>query len=219
MEFKKENGTFQTNQFDKDSVDLQDLVSIVGYQLTAYIGQTNVQTVAEWLKNGLPENLEARMQATLDVAKPIAEVESELVAQGFLIGKQNDLESYRFPATMLRDADVATARTVLMQRAREEFLDNVAGDLEDVERRLKEWISHAKMPPRTVYRVGLSSGDRLWLELLHAGFTLEQQRKWDRGEDWPCWDGLIAVVPEMAFARTSPDLQTGCPFKYLRRSA
>ena len=200
--------------------DFKELVWTIGYQLTAYIGRTNIRTVKDWLKNGLPKHLETRMQAALDVAKPIAEVESELVAQGFLVQRMKDLAPYKFPVTMLRDAaDVPAARAILMERAKAEFLDNVASDLEDVERRLKEWISRAKMTPNTVYKVRLSNAkDSLWLQLLHVGFPLEQQRKWDRGEDWPLWAELIAAVPEIAKAQTSPNLQTGCPFRYLRRS-
>jgi hypothetical protein len=45
------------------------------------------------------------------------------------------------------------------------------------------------MPPHTLYQIGLSNdGERLWLKLLHIGFPLEQQRLFDRGEDWPSWD-------------------------------
>lgn len=53
---------------------LSDLVWVIGYQLTAYIGPTAAETVAEWLQNGIPEELESRMKAALDVALPIAEV-------------------------------------------------------------------------------------------------------------------------------------------------
>lgn len=100
-------------------------MSIIGYRLTAYIVRTTIQSVAEWLQNGLPENLETRIQLTLEIAKPIAEAESEFVAQKFLSSKLDDLEPYMFPAAMLRDADIQTARTVLIKRAREEFLNNV----------------------------------------------------------------------------------------------
>jgi len=64
---------------------LRDLVQVIGYPLTAYIGRTNVWEVGEWLKHGLPTHLVERMQASLDVAKPIEEVEFDLVAQYFLI--------------------------------------------------------------------------------------------------------------------------------------
>jgi hypothetical protein len=81
-----------------------------------------------------------------------------------------------------------------MERAKREFLDNEAIDIEDVERRLKTRISKAKMPPRTLFKAGLSHSNRLWLELLHAGFSDEQQRIWDKGEDWPGWAELTAEV-------------------------
>ena len=119
---------------------------------------------------------------------------------------------------MLRAADVRTARAVLSERVRKEFLENVAGDLEGIELRLRKWISQANLPPRTAYSVHLSPDrNRLWLQLIHTGFPLDQQRKWDRGEAWPCWDEVIQEIPEIATTRASPDLQTGFPFKYLRR--
>jgi len=73
-------------QSNDESVNLADLVSIIGYRLTAYIGgAASTQSAIDWLRNGLPADLEPRMKAAFDVARPIAEVESELVAQGFLI--------------------------------------------------------------------------------------------------------------------------------------
>jgi hypothetical protein len=198
--------------------DLKELAWTIGYRLTAYIGNTNAQTVKEWLKSGLPENLEERMKAVFNVAKPIEQAELEYAAQAFLWGNLDAIPTFESPATLLREAvDIQAARAALMARARKEFFDNVASDLEDVERRLKQWISQVKMPPQTLYKVGLSRWDRLWLELLLAGFPLEQQRKWGRGEDLPLWAELISAVPEMATTRTGPDLQTGYPFGYLRR--
>jgi hypothetical protein len=197
---------------------LPDLVWVIGCQLTAYIGRTTVEGIAEWLQSELPEELVGRMKTALDVALPIAEVESELIAQGFLIEKLDDLEPYKFPVTMLRDADdVQAARAVLIERAKKEFLDCETSDLEDVECRLKAWIAQAKMPPRTKYKV-LLWDDRLSLELLHVGFSVEQQVSWDKGQDWPLWAELIAELPEMAVSRTCPDIQSGCPFRYLRRA-
>ena len=196
--------------------ELDQLVSIIGYQLTAYIGKTDIQTVQRWLQIGTPEVLVNRLMAALEVARPIAEVESELVAQGFLGTEQDDIEPYRFPATMLRDADPAAACSTLGKLVKKEFLDNVACDLEALEQRLQKWIAQANMPPETAYLVGLWQ-DRLSLSLVSAGSSAEQQKKWDKGEDWPCWRELIAEFPEMASARTVPDLQTGFPFRYLRR--
>jgi hypothetical protein len=64
------------------------------------------------------------MRATFDVVKPIAEAESELIAQGFLIKQSKATGSYRCPARMLREADVETARSVLMSVVTAEFLSN-----------------------------------------------------------------------------------------------
>jgi hypothetical protein len=36
-------------------------------------------------------------------------------------------------------------------------------------------------------------------DLIHTNFTDEVQRMWDRGIDWPCWDQIIAAVPEMSY--------------------
>ena len=197
--------------------DLNQLVSIIGYQLAAYIGHTNIQTVQKWLRFGPPEALEARMRAAMEVAGPIAEVESDLVAQGFLRTERDGIEPYKFPATMLRDADPLTARSTLAQRVKKEFLDNVTIDLEALEQRLKKWIAQVNMPPRTAYAVGLWH-DRLSISLVHGGYSTEQHSKWDKGEDWPRWSELIAEIPEMASARTVPNLQTGFPIRYLRRA-
>ena len=198
--------------------ELRELVQIIGFQLTAFIGRTNLFEVREWLKHGLPTRLEERMQAALDVARPIGEVESELVAQAYLWGNLEAAPTLESPAALLRDAiDIQATRAELMEVVRKEFLLNVADDLEDVERRLQAWISQARMPAHTAYKVGVS-WDCLWLKLLHAGFPLEQQRSWDRGEDWPLWNELIAAVPEMANSRTSPNIDTGNPYRYMRRA-
>jgi hypothetical protein len=197
--------------------DLEELVRAIGYQLTAYIAGSTVQTVGEWLQNALPGKIEERMQAALDIAGPIAKVESELVAQGFLITKREELGSYETPATMLRDAEVSTARTALMALAQGEFLRNEASDLEGIENRLKTWIKYSQMPPNTAYSVRLWK-DRLSLTLIHAGFSEDKQLRWDNGLDWPLWAELIAVEPEMAAARVNQNLQTGNPFRYLRRA-
>lgn len=197
--------------------DFAKLVRIMGFQLTAYIGRTNVLEVREWLKYGLPKHLEERMHAAFDIASPIEEVEFELVAQAFLWGNLDAMPTPGSPATLLRDTpDIAATCAVLMEVVRKEFLLNVADNLEDIEARLKEWITKTKTPRGTLYKIGISR-DRLWLKLLHAGFSLEQQRKWDRGEGWPLWDELIATIPEMATSRVTPNIDSGCPFRYLRR--
>lgn len=69
-------------QHHQRCVDFEELVRIIGYQLTASIGSTDTRTVALWLHEGVPVTLQPRMQAALDIAKPIERVESELVAQG-----------------------------------------------------------------------------------------------------------------------------------------
>lgn len=199
-------------------MDLNDLVQIIGYQLTAFIGSTDIRTVVHWLHNGVPDAMQSRMRAVLDITKPIERVESEFVAQGFLIEEMSGLAPYCCAAEMLREGDVRTARAVLTERMRKEFLQNVAADLESVELRLRQWISMAKLPPRIGYIVQISlERNRLSLQLVHTGITLERQRQWDRGEDWPFWEEIIREVPEMATARVCPDLQTGFPFKYLRK--
>lgn len=219
METNKGKKTPHSERSSRAGFALKELVSIIGYQLAAYIGRTNVWAVKDWLQHGMPEHLRERMQAALDVAGPIATVESELVAQFFLVQKMTGIEPFKYAATMLRDApDLAAARSLLMEAVRREYLCNVADHLEEIESRLQDWISRAQMPPNTAYRVGLWRWDRLWLELLHAGTSADQQRKWDCGKEWPLWDELIAAVPEMEMARISQNLETGYPFRYLRRA-
>ena len=207
----------EEDEQNRSCMDLNRLVQIIGYQLTAFIGGTDTRTVVRWLHDGVPDVLHSRMQTALDIAAPIEQVESELVAQGFLTEEMCGLGPYSSAAELLREGDVRVARAVLTERVRKEFLENVASDLEDVELRLRQWISRASLPPRIGYSVQLSPDrDRLWLQLVHTGFPLDRQRTWDRGEDWPRWGDIIRDVPEMATARTTQDLQTGFPFKYLR---
>ena len=110
----------------KKFLDVEEMVRTIGYQLTTFIGSTDVRTIARWLHEGAPEALQTRLRAALNIAEPIERVES--------------------------------------------------------------------------------------------GFPRYQQRNWDLGENWPYWNGFTHKIPEMAAARTVPDLQTGFPFKYLRRS-
>lgn len=197
--------------------NLVNLVMIIGYKLTTYIGSaTRVQAVVDWLRDGLPPDLEPRMQATFDVVEPIAKVESEFIAQGFLIDQRDETGSYGSPARMLREADVEHARSVLIKLAATEFLSNEVSDPEDVHRRLQNWIDHAELPENVGYTCQLWQG-RLSLALIHGSFPEEVLRKWDEGVDWPCWSHIIAAVPEMARARPQIDL-TGFPFRYLRSS-
>ncbi len=152
MKASNDRPSFPHHASNDKSFNLADLVLIIGYKLTAYIGgATSTQSVVDWLRNGLPPELESRMRAVFDVAKPIAEVESELVAQGFLIGKWEELGSYGTPAQMLREADVQTARTVLTRMAIAEFLSNEVPNLEEVTGRLQEWISRAELPEGVGY--------------------------------------------------------------------
>ena len=88
MATRKERHKSLSNKTDRHGFELKNLVWTIGYQLTAYIGRTNGLAVRDWLKNGLPEHLEERMQAALDVSRPIAQAESELVAQYFLIRRR-----------------------------------------------------------------------------------------------------------------------------------
>jgi hypothetical protein len=118
---------------------------------------------------------------------------------------------------MLREADIEAARSVLMRVAATEFLSNEKPNLDDVAIRLQAWIKRAALPDNVGYTCHLWKG-RLSLTLVHTGFSEEVQRRWDDGADWPCWDQIIAAVPEMADTRSEIDLTTGFPFKYLRSS-
>jgi hypothetical protein len=71
-EIREVRGQVKTKE--QERLVLSELVWVIGYRLTAYIGRTTVETVAEWLQSDLPEELHERMQATLDVALPIAEM-------------------------------------------------------------------------------------------------------------------------------------------------
>jgi hypothetical protein len=123
--------------------------------MTAYIGSTTAQTVVEWPRSGLPEELEERLRAAYAVALPIAKVESELVAQGFLTEEQDVLELYKFNVTILRDVDAPAARAVFMERAKKEFFSNEAIDIEAVKQRLEKWVAQAKMPLHTKYTLSV----------------------------------------------------------------
>lgn len=78
------------------------MASIIGFKLTAYIGgATSTPSVVDWLRNGLPAQLEPRMRTAFDIANPIAEAESQLITQAFLISPWKEMGSYRTPAQML----------------------------------------------------------------------------------------------------------------------
>jgi len=216
MEINGDHADLLYNPSKTETFNLSNLVSIIGYQLTAYIGgATTTQTVVDWLQSGLPTDLEPRMRAAFDVAAPIARVESELKAQGFLYEQREDIGSYSRPVQMLREADVETARSALIRLAATEFISNEAADLDEIEIRLQDSIKHAELPENVDYRCQLWQGD-LSLTLVHVGFPIEKHRLWNRGIDWPCWDQIIAAVPEMARALCEINLTTGFPFRYLR---
>ncbi len=123
---------------------------------------------------------------------PSRMAESELIAQAYLWGNLEATPTDELPATPLRDsADIQATRSVLMEMVRKKFLLNIADNLEDVERRLQKWLTYARMLENMAYKVGMN-WDSLWLKLLHAGSPLEQQRRLDRGENWPLWAELIA---------------------------
>ncbi len=213
-------GTGKQNAFE-----LADLIWLIGFRLTAYIGRaTKKETVLDWLRNGLPLELEPRMRTAYDVVLPIAETENEYAVQSFLWGNLSAEPTPESPATMLRDGDVETMRVVLMARARKEYPDNSVDNLEDVERRLRAWIEQnkAKLPQQALYKVKLHQ-DSLVVALLDFGTDEqssqmeEQQRKWAYGHEWPLWQELIANVPEMENARFNIDLRLGEPFRYLDR--
>jgi hypothetical protein len=217
MKASNDRPSFPHHVSSDKSFNLEDLALIIGYKLTAYIGgAASIQSVFDWLREGLPVELESRMRTAFDVAKPIAEAESSLIAQGFLIRKWEELGLYGTPAQMLREADVQAARSVLTRMAEAEFLLNEAPNLEEIAGRLQRWIERAELPKGMVYSCQLWRSQRLLLTLVHSGFPEDVQRQWDAGIDWPCWNQIIAAVPEMASARLNIDLTTGCPFRYLR---
>jgi hypothetical protein len=214
MMTNSEHSDFPSHASQAGTFNFESLVAIIGYKLTAYIGgATSIQSAVDWLRNGLPRELEPRMQATFDVVEPIAAAESEVIAQGFLIRTLEEVGSYRTPARMLLDADVGTARAVLMQ-ATGEFLSNDVPNLEDVAGRLQERIGRLELPKGAGYKCHLWQG-QLSLTLIHTGFAKETQRKWAAGINWPCWDQITASVPEMMRARSEIDLTTGFPFRHL----
>jgi len=216
MKVNKNSSGLPDQELKAESFNLTDLVLLIGYKLTAYIGgETSIQRVVDWLRNGLPASLEPRMRATFDVVRPIAEVESELIAQEFLIVQRKEIGLHRFPARMLRDADVETARSVLMRVAAAEYLSNMVLNIDDVAIRLQAWIKHAELPENVGYSC-IHWKDRLSLTLVYTGLPEEVQRKWDSGIDWPCWEQILTAVPEMSCARSEIDFAAGTPFKYLR---
>jgi muconolactone delta-isomerase len=216
MKVSKKRSAYSPHEWTTGAFNLPRLVSIIGFKLTAYIGgATTTQSVVDWLRSGLPADIEPRMRAAFDISNPIADAESGLIAQGFLIRIWEETGSYRTPAGMLREADVGVARQLLTRLAAAEYLSNEVANIEDVAVRLQEWINDAELPDRVGYTCQLSQGRRLSLTLVHSNFPADPS-KWDDGVDWPCWDQIIPAVPEMASARLDIDFTTGCPFRYLR---
>jgi muconolactone delta-isomerase len=216
MKSSRGRSNYSTHDWTAGAFNLPRLVSIIGFKLTAYIGgTTGTQSVVDWLRNGLPVDLEPRMRAAFDIANPIAEAESGLIAQGFFIRVWEETGSYRTPAGMLRKAEVGVARQLLTRIAAAEYLSSEVANIEDVTVRLQEWINHAELPERVRYTCQLWQGRRLSLTLVHSNFPAEPS-KWVDGVDWPCWGQIIAAVPEMESARLDINFTTGCPFRYLR---
>ena len=83
-----------------------------------------------------------------DISNPIADAESGLIAQGFLIRIWEETGSYRTPAGMLREADVGVARQLLARLVAAEYLSNEVANIEDVAVRLQEWINDAEQPEK-----------------------------------------------------------------------
>lgn len=205
MNINGDHDDLTRNDSKSETFNLSDLVLVIGYQ----------QTAVDWLQHGLAAALEPRMRAAFDVAAPIAKVVSEFKAQGFLIAQREETGFYRSPARMFRDADVDTARSVLIRLAAAEFLSNEAPNLDDIEVHLQDWIEHAELPEGVGYKCTVWQ-NRLALTLVHVNFAVDVERNWDRGLEWPSWDQIIAAVPEMARARCEIDMTTGCPFRHLR---
>jgi hypothetical protein len=123
MKVSKERSDYSPHEWTAGAFNLPRLVSIIGIKLTAYIGgATTTQSVVDWLRNGLPADIEPRMRAALDIANPIAEAESRFLAQGFLIRIWEGTGPYRTPAGMLREADAGVARQLLTRLAAAEYL-------------------------------------------------------------------------------------------------
>jgi hypothetical protein len=82
---------------------------------------------------------------------------------------------------------------------------NQSDDLHNLQ---KEWIHAPRCRPiwsiGRVCRGGTGSG----LDYFMSDFPVEQQRKWDHGEDWPLCVELVAAVPEMETALMNSNLQT-----------
>jgi hypothetical protein len=58
MEINGDHADLANSTSNAKKFNLSDLVWIIGYQLTAYIGgATTTQRVVDWLQNGLPPDL------------------------------------------------------------------------------------------------------------------------------------------------------------------
>lgn len=125
MKGERASSSSPSRASNAETFTFSNLVSVIGYKLTAYIGRsTKIHTVGDWLQNSLTPDVEQRMRTTVEVVAPIAAVESEPIAQSFLIGQWKETGVFRSPAQMLREADVETARSVLIRLAASEFLSN-----------------------------------------------------------------------------------------------
>jgi hypothetical protein len=125
--------------------ELKKLVWTIGYRMTAYLGGTTIPAVAEWLNNGLPNDLDNTRKPLTMFPSPSSDWHLSLSPKAFstvtLMRFRILMFPSRRPITMLRDAaNLLAVRAQLMVRAKKEFLENVASGLEGVERRLKEWI-------------------------------------------------------------------------------
>jgi hypothetical protein len=125
--------------------ELKKLVWTIGYRMTAYLGGTTIPAVAEWLKNGLPNDLDNTRKPLTMLPSPSSDWHLSLSPKAFstvtLMRFRILMFPSRRPITMFRDAaNLLAVRAKLMVRAKKEFLENVASGLEGVERRLKEWI-------------------------------------------------------------------------------
>ena len=69
----------RSNKSLVNSFVLEKLVRTIGYQLTAYIGRTDIRTVRDWLENGLPGDLEAR-DADIAIARDNVACDLEALA-------------------------------------------------------------------------------------------------------------------------------------------
>jgi hypothetical protein len=191
-------------------------MNIIGPTQAAYIGGgKSSQDAYRWVKEGLEPAVERRMQLALKVSRIICGSESELKTQGWMIVGNPHLDG-ESPMRLLREGDIEAVGPELIAAARA-YVSNTAQNLSDVESRLRSVIKDGMQCPDGVAYVCDRWQDRLSLRLVYVNQEIPAatQRDWDEGFDWPGWEAITAVVPEMRWARTEVDINGGYPYKFL----